>query len=122
MTAWTPDEIERRKQVETGQTVVAHMRRDKRLIAWAKEIGLYTRIDRRTEWGNIYVIGEDGTRDEVCDNFRGYVVSNPELMAKIETLRGKVLACHCYPERCHGNELITFIAESPHPSEPECRR
>ena len=28
------------------------------------------RIDRQTKWGNPFIIGVDGTRDEVCDKYK----------------------------------------------------
>jgi hypothetical protein len=35
------------------------------LIAWAKERGLFVRVDRATPWGNPFVIGSDGDRAAV---------------------------------------------------------
>jgi len=88
MTGWTATERNRKKQVLAGRTVVAHLRKDTRLIKWAKEQGLFVRIDRKTPWGNVFVIGEDGDRDKVCDSYRNYVVRKRKLVADIESLRG----------------------------------
>jgi Domain of unknown function (DUF4326) len=115
MTAWTPTEKSRKKQVMAGKTVVAHLRKDWRLIRWAKEQGLFARIDRMTPWGNIFVLDKDGDRDTVCDSYRTYIVRKPDLVEQLESLRGKVLGCHCYPKRCHGNELIEVLAERSQP-------
>ena len=111
MTAWTLTEKSRKKQVMAGETVVAHLRKDWRLIRWAKEHGLFVRIDRMTQWGNMFVLGEDGDRDAVCDLYRARIVRQLKLMEQLDTLRGKVLGCHCYPNRCHGNELVELLAE-----------
>ena len=59
------------------------------------------RIDRRTKWGNEFVIGRDGTRDEVIALYRAGEVSLEDLAA----LAHRRLACHCHPKRCHGEVL-----------------
>ncbi len=104
-------EKSRKKQVLSGETVVAHLRTDWRLIRWAKENRLFARIDRKTPWGNIFVLEEDGDRDAVCDKYRDYIVNQPDLIEQLASLRGKVLGCHCFPKRCHGNELVALLAE-----------
>ena len=102
---WRPDELERRRQVEAGKSVVANLARDHALIAWAKARGAYLRIDRRSRWGNPYRIGRDGTRDIVCEKYSDHLWRSPELLARLGETSGKVLACWCYPERCHGEVL-----------------
>ena len=58
-------------------------------------------------FGNPFVIGVDGTRDEVCNKFEQYVEANPLIKATfIKTLAGKDLVCFCKPERCHGDYLL----------------
>src|SRR5262245_47496389 len=106
---WSDSEYERKELVESGQTVVANMKTDLRLIAWAKENGLYVRIDRATVWGNPFILDEDGDRSEVCDSYRVYLQYKPSLQRRYEELRGKVLGCWCYPEQCHGDVLINEI-------------
>jgi hypothetical protein len=48
---WTPSETERREIVENGRTVVANLRHDHALIAWAMERDILVRVDRTTDWG-----------------------------------------------------------------------
>ncbi len=100
---WEASEIERRKIVENGGTVLANKRCDKHLLRWASEEGVLVPIDRGTPWGNPFIEGQDGDRDKVCNNYEWYLQRKPSLLNKIETLRGKVLACWCYPLRCHGD-------------------
>jgi hypothetical protein len=56
------------------------------------------RIDRQTHWGNPFVIGKDGTREQVIAQYRAWIMEpdNAHMieMAKKE-LRGKVLGCWC---------------------------
>lgn len=62
-------------------------------------------IGRPSKWGNPFVIGEDGNREEVITKYREHVLNSKELMADIHTLRGKTLACWCSPLPCHGDVL-----------------
>lgn len=104
---WLDDERERKAQVEKGHGVVANTGRDKNLIQWATQQGLMVRIDRSTEYGNPFILGDDGARDDVCDAYeKHYLPHKPSIRAKLGNLRGKVLVCHCYPERCHGEALL----------------
>lgn len=105
---WRKDERDRQAEVENGFTVVANAAADKNLICWAESNGLAVRIDRSTRYGNPFVLGEDGDRDEVCDAYeRHYLPHKPSITERIEAgeLTGKVLVCHCYPQRCHGDCL-----------------
>ena len=58
-----------------------------------------------TCWGNPFKIGKDGDRDEVIRKYEEWILTQPQLMSKLHTLRGKVLGCHCKPMRCHGEVL-----------------
>lgn len=105
---WRQDERDRQVEVENGFTVVANAAADKNLICWAESKGLAVRIDRSTRYGNPFVMNEDGDRDDVCDAYeRHYLPNKPSITERIEAgeLNGKVLVCHCYPQRCHGDCL-----------------
>jgi len=107
---WLPDEVERKAEVQSGGTVVANFQRDKHLIAWAEGEGKAVAIDRSSEWGNPFLLGKDGNRNEVCEFFAIHFL---QVAGRFDTakekLSGKVLCCHCYPERCHGDEMISWI-------------
>ena len=63
-------------------------------------------ITRGTQWGNPFVIGPDGNRDQVCDKYRKlYEHDAAFLMAVRRLLSGKRLGCVCKPLRCHGDWL-----------------
>ena len=105
---WREDERSRQAEVKSGITVVANASDDKNLIAWAERERLAVRIDRSTRYGNPFVLDDDGDRDEVCDSYeRHYLPHKPSITDRIEAgeLSGKVLVCHCYPQRCHGDCL-----------------
>ena len=83
----------------------------KRIVHCKKEkYDIY--IGRPGPFGNPYIIGEDGTRDEVIEKYEKYVRSNPDLMKRIQReIPGKVLGCWCGPKRCHGEVLIKIADE-----------
>lgn len=107
---WSKDERERQEKVQLGQSVVANANQDKNLIQWAEKVGKAVRIDRGTKYGNPFILPHDGDRDYVCDCFRDHYLPNkPSILKDAPLLQGKVLICHCYPERCHGDSLIEML-------------
>jgi hypothetical protein len=107
------DQLERIAKLESGKTVILNMNRDLHLLKYATDKGLYVRCDRFSEWGNPFVMGADGDRDTVCQNYEEqYLPFKPSLLSKIETLKGKALGCHCFPERCHCETLKALADEA----------
>jgi len=86
------------EDVMAPKATVVNMRREKYDV----------KIDRTTKWGNPYVIGEDGDRDEVIRLYRAYLLGSPKLMEALRAgeLKGKKLGCWCKPGPCHGDILI----------------
>ena len=62
-------------------------------------------IGRGSKWGNPFKIGQHGTRSEVIQKYREYIVENQKLMASLHELKGKTLVCFCKPQACHGDVL-----------------
>lgn len=62
-------------------------------------------IGRPSKWGNPFVIGKDGSREEVVEKYRQWLLSNPELLEEVKELKGKILGCWCSPKECHGDIL-----------------
>ena len=106
-----PDEEQRKADVLNGVTVVANQKSDKGLIEWAKENKLAVYIGRGSVYGNPFVISKQATRDDVCNDYEyKYLPFQPSIMAKLPELKGKVLLCYCYPERCHGDTLAALTS------------
>lgn len=67
------------------------------------------RIDRKTKWGNPFVMGRDGDRDAVCEKYRRWLYDEISAgritLEDLAALKGKRLGCHCAPQRCHGDTL-----------------
>lgn len=65
--------------------------------------GLYKAVHRPTKWGNPFVVGRDGTRDEVIARHAAWL--RQWMPALVEDARrelpGKVLGCYCAPLPCH---------------------
>ncbi len=67
-------------------------------------------IGRPSIWGNPFVMGKDGTRAEVVEKYREWILTQPDLLGKIWTLKGKTLGCWCSPAACHG-DVLAELAE-----------
>ena len=63
-------------------------------------------IGRPSKWGNPFVIGKDGSRDEVIKKYEAWLGTQPNLLVALPELRGKVLGCWCAPQACHGDVLV----------------
>lgn len=64
----------------------------------------------QTRWpGSIWCNPYHRQVKRVIELYEDYIINRPELLAKIPTLRGKVLACWCKPELCHGDVLIKLL-------------
>jgi hypothetical protein len=69
-------------------------------------------IGRGSPFGNPFVIGKDGSRDDVCDKFEDMVKRSPNIIGRIKAdLKGKDLICFCKPQRCHGDFLLQIANE-----------
>jgi hypothetical protein len=66
-------------------------------------------IGRPSDWGNPFVIGNDGDRATVIEKYRQWLLTQPELYARIHELRGKTLGCWCKPAACHGDILVELL-------------
>lgn len=99
-------------QLKSGHTVVLNMKTDLFAIKWATEQGLFVQVDRTTEWGNPFAIGDDGTREEVCYKYANhYFPQKDKLNRIVSTLRGKALGCWCAPSQCHADHLKMMADE-----------
>lgn len=69
-------------------------------------------IGRPSKWGNPFVIGKDGTREQVIAKYKLWLLSQPKLVEQCkQELRGKILACWCAPLACHGDVLVEVANE-----------
>lgn len=69
-------------------------------------------ITRDTKWGNPYIVGTDGTREEVIAKYDRWLDRQLHLLAALEELRDKVLVCYCKPKACHGDVLKRRLEQS----------
>ena len=72
-------------------------------------------ISRPSKWGNPFIIGKDGTRGEVIEKYKQWVLEKPELLSQLKELRGKRLGCYCKPSPCHGDILVELIEKNGKP-------
>jgi len=66
-------------------------------------------IGRGSKWGNRFVMGRDGSREEVIAKYREWILKNDGLLSCLGELKGKVLGCYCKPLACHGDVLVELV-------------
>jgi hypothetical protein len=97
----------------------------RRAKGWRLPDGAVT-VDRTTPWGNPFVVGRDGTRDECVRLHRLLLGGLFDIKAKvsiteqvaawhyavdhIHELVGRDLACVCGPGPCHADTLLEAAA------------
>lgn len=87
-------------------TIVVNMYdKDRTERAYDKYMG------RGGSWGNPFVIGRDGNRDEVCDKHDKWFRKQQHLIDRLKELEGKRLGCFCKPKRCHVDNIIRVMKE-----------
>ena len=59
-------------------------------------------------WANPFSVKKH-TREGALKLYREYIEGHPELLEKLEELRGCVLGCWCHPEPCHGHVLQALV-------------
>lgn len=72
-------------------------------------------IGRPSKWGNPFIIGKDGDREEVILKYKEYLF-NSGLIDDIHEIEGKDLVCWCSPLPCHGDilkEILEYKKEAP---------
>lgn len=67
-------------------------------------------VGRGSNFGNPFVVGVDGTREEVIAKYREWFLSRPKLVSKAkQELAGKDLVCFCAPKACHADVLLEIV-------------
>ena len=68
-------------------------------------------IGRGSKWGNPFVIGRDGTREEVIAKYEHWINfgGGSYLLGSLHELKGKTLGCFCKPQACHGDVLVELV-------------
>lgn len=85
----------------------------------------YVYVGRPSKWGNPYthlggimegdrarVLLHVPTRDLAVEAYETWVRQQPDLLAALDELRGKVLGCWCAPLPCHADVLVKLLRET----------
>jgi len=105
--------------MQAGKTVVLNRKKNgahHQATQFAQSSGIEVYIGRqngwiglsKSIWHNPYKVGKDGDRAQVIAKFEQYLLTRPDLMEQIHTLKGKALTCWCKPESCHGDVLKKY--------------
>ena len=77
-------------------------------------------IGRPSKWGNPFSHLPNtlaryrvATREEAIARYEEWLRRQPDLMADLKELKGKVLGCWCAPLACHGDVLVRLSEEIP---------
>jgi hypothetical protein len=77
-------------------------------------------VGRPSPFGNPFVIGEDGTRDEVIELYRKWfyqrIMNDPQFKADVDGLRGHDLVCWCAPKACHADVILEYLDQGGYPT------
>lgn len=64
---------------------------------------------QQSKWHNPYYVDMDGTREEVIEKYRKYILASPDLLLALPELKDKTLGCWCKPLACHGDVLVELV-------------
>ncbi len=79
-------------------------------------------IGRGTAFGNPFIVGQHGNREQVIQKFADWIETQPKLIERVKAeLKGRDLVCSCKPASCHGDLLIQ-IANSEEVEKAQARR
>ena len=116
-----PEDILEWKKAKDGIFIIPHIKKPQNIIkkiiraltdagvgkvVHCKKDTFDVLIDRTTKWGNPFTIGRDGTREEVIEKHKKWLLTQKQLMKDLSELTGKTLGCWCKPASCHGDTLI----------------
>jgi hypothetical protein len=77
-------------------------------------------IGRGSVWGNPFIEGADGTREQILSKFYHYAQWRLEREPKwLEPLLGQNLACYCSPKPCHGDVILVLLTLQAIAEDPE---
>jgi hypothetical protein len=69
-------------------------------------------IGRGSIFGNPYIIGKDGSRNEVISRYEDwfrFMLQDKRFFDAVCALKGKRLGCFCAPEKCHGDIIASWL-------------
>jgi len=76
-------------------------------------------VARPSRWGNPYSHQANTlatfrvrSREEAIAAYETWICQQPELLAALPTLKGKILGCFCSPAACHA-EVLARLADDP---------
>lgn len=85
----------------------------------------------QSKWANPFTVKNSGSSQEAARRYREYITQQPDIMASLHELDGKVLGCWCKEkpsDSCHGDILVDLLraqkakaAEQNAPAAPSAR-
>ncbi|GHF89197.1 hypothetical protein FHX82_005899 [Amycolatopsis bartoniae] len=121
MDKWTDAERELAERVAAGHAVLVNVRKSgphKHLVPWLVERDLITYIGHagprhswpESDFANPFVREAKTDREAMVRHYREYLDGRPDLLARLDELKGRALGCWCAPQPCHGDVLLERLA------------
>jgi hypothetical protein len=60
-------------------------------------------------FANPFRVDVDGSREDVIEKYRSWLLGRQDLLLRLPELRGRRLACWCSPEPCHADVLVGLV-------------
>lgn len=116
---WSESELARRDLLMAGKACVGSHRRgqDTNLIEWAKRRNLTVSVAAPSMWAMGYS-SRHGDGAYIADAIAEALPRCPGILKELDTLKGKLLLCHCHPARCHGDILAEAANQIEHVRPP----
>lgn len=75
------------------------------------EFDVYIGRGKNSKFGNPFKIGTDGTREDVINKYKKWIINQKDILKLFPSLRGKKLGCFCSPLACHGNVIVELLSK-----------
>jgi len=102
--------VNRKSLNQAGYRDLEHWLRDPNHVYIGRDMTHYVKGAVGSKWQNPFNVKKYG-RDGCLEKFREHILERDDLLADLESLRGKTLGCWCHPEGCHGDILVELINE-----------
>ncbi len=94
--------------IKLGYKDLEDWQKDPNHVYIGRDMSFYIKGAKGSKWGNPFNVKKYG-REKCLELYREYLMNNKELLSQLHELKGKILACWCKPDDCHGDVILEFI-------------
>ena len=100
--------IKKKELNKIGYRDLEHWLENDNHIYIGRNLSFYVKGANESIWANKFSVKKYG-REDCLKKYKENILKNPKLMKKLPNLKGKILGCWCYPEKCHGDILLELM-------------